>query len=178
MSTEHNEKTISSQVIYQGKVVTLRVDKVALINGMTATREVIIHGGAAAVLAVNKDKEVYFVRQYRKAVEKELLEIPAGKLDPGEEPRACAERELAEETGLVAKEMRLLTAVYTSPGFASEKIYLYLATGLRETNNAQPDEGELLTVQKIPLSSALQMVQSGEITDAKTCLALLLAAEL
>lgn len=178
MTNQFEEKTISSDIIYQGKVVTLRVDQVALADGSTASREVVVHAGAAAVLAVNKNREVYFVRQYRKAVEKELLEIPAGKLDPGETALACAERELAEETGLVAKEMRLLTTVYTSPGFTSEKISIFLATGLKTAGAAHPDEGELLTVQKIPFNHALQMVQSGEITDAKTCLALLLAAGL
>ncbi|MCR3923178.1 MAG: NUDIX hydrolase [Firmicutes bacterium] len=172
------EKTIKSETKYEGKFISLRVDEVILDNGKTATREVVEHPGAAAILAVTKEKEAFFVRQYRKATEKVLLEIPAGKLDPGETPRDCAERELAEEVGMAANDLRLLAAFYTSPGFATERIYVYLATGLKPKTDAKPDEDEILDAQRIPLQEAVQMAKDGEIEDAKTMIALLLAADL
>ncbi|HZK25422.1 MAG TPA: NUDIX hydrolase [Oscillospiraceae bacterium] len=173
-----SEKTISRKTIYEGRIVKLHLDNVALANGKQATREVVEHSGAAAILALNKQKEAYFVKQFRKPVEKELWEIPAGKLEPGESPLACAQRELAEEVGLKANDFRLLSAFYTSPGFASEKIYVYLATGLSVQNEAQPDEDEILEVFLLPLAEAKQMISHGEIEDAKTIVAVLLAVQL
>lgn len=172
------EKTIARKTIYEGKIVTLHLDEVELANGKQAQREVVEHSGAAAVLAINKAKEAFFVRQFRKPVDKELWEIPAGKLEPGESPLACAQRELAEEVGLRAKDFRLLAAFYTSPGFASEKISVYLATGLAAQSEAQPDEDELLEVLSMPLADAEKMIRSGEIEDAKTIIAVLLAVQL
>lgn len=167
------EKTVESRMAYEGRIIRVRVDQVELANGQTATREVVEHGGAVAVVALNANREVYFVRQYRKPVEKELLEIPAGKLEPGEDPRECATRELAEETGMAPGHLKLLASFYTSPGFASEIIYLYLATELVPARAAGPED-ETLQVLCLPLSEALDLVKSGRVEDAKTLVGLLL----
>lgn len=171
------ERTIAREIKYAGKIITVRVDKVELPDGRTASREVVEHPGAAAVLAVNKAKEAYFVRQFRKAVEKELLEIPAGKLEAGEEPHICAARELAEEVGMAAGDLRLLATFYSSPGFTAEKLYVYLATGLHPVSPSAEDD-EFLEPVRLPLAEAVRMARTGEIEDAKTLIALLLAADL
>ena len=171
------ERTIAREIKYAGKIITVRVDKVELPDGRTASREVVEHPGAAAVLAVNKAKEAYFVRQFRKAVEKELLEIPAGKLEAGEAPHICAARELAEEVGMAAGDLRLLATFYSSPGFTAEKLYVYLATGLHPVSPSA-EEDEFLEPVRLPLAEAVRMARTGEIVDAKTLIALLLAADL
>jgi ADP-ribose pyrophosphatase len=168
------EKTVLSRLIYQGKVVSLRVDEVLLPDGSKASREVVEHPGAVAVLAVSDDGEAYFVRQYRQAVAENLLEIPAGKLEPGESPADCAVRELAEEAGVKPRQLRQVAVYYSSPGFTSEKLFIYLASGLDPTEaSQQPDED--LQVLKIPFPEALSMAREGKITDGKTLIALLLA---
>ncbi|MGI6659454.1 MAG: NUDIX hydrolase [Dethiobacteraceae bacterium] len=172
------ERTVSRTTIYEGRIVKLYLDEVELSDGKRASREVVEHSGAAAVLALTKAREIYLVKQFRKPVEKALWEIPAGKLEAGETPLACAQRELAEEVGLQANDFRLLAAFYTSPGFASEKIYVYLATGLSVQNDVQPDEEERLAVRRVPLAAAEQMIRNGEIEDAKTIAAVLLAVQL
>lgn len=171
------EKTIASAMIYRGKIINVRVDEVELENGTMSKREVVEHPGAVAILAVTKDKEAYFVRQFRKPIEKQLLEIPAGKLDPGEEPQACAARELAEETGMAANALRQIAFFYSSPGFASEKLYIYLATGLKPAEVEKPAD-EFLEAFRIPLKQAVEMARKGEIEDGKTLIALLLAADM
>jgi len=171
------EKTITSQYIYHGKIINLRLDEVLLPDGRKAGREVVEHRGAAAILAVNDAGEVYFVRQYRQAVACELLEIPAGGLRPEESPAACAMRELAEEAGVKPRELRQIACYYSSPGFASEKLYLYLATGL-EPADVLPEADEDLEVCLIPWAEALKMAREGKIADGKTLVALLLAADL
>jgi hypothetical protein len=167
------EKRIKSEYLYKGKIVNLRRDTVRLPNGADATREIVEHGGAAAVLPVTQAGEVIFVKQYRCPFERVLLEIPAGKLDPGEQPTHCAERELLEETGSKAEKMTFLCEIYPSPGCYTEILYLYAAEGL-SYYEASPDEDEFLQVQRIPLEDALKMVNNGEIKDAKTITALLL----
>jgi ADP-ribose pyrophosphatase len=171
------EKTIASKMIYQGKIINLRVDDVALQDGSKSKREVVEHPGAVAILALTDEGDAYFVRQYRKPIEKELLEIPAGKLDDGEEPAGCAARELGEEIGMAADEMKQIACFYSSPGFASEKLYIYLATGLKPVD-VQTPEGEILQAFRLPLLEAVAMARSGEITDGKTLIALLLAADI
>ena len=171
------EKTIATKRIYEGKIINVRVDDVELTNGTLAKREVVEHPGAAAILAITKEHEAYFVKQFRKPLEIELLEIPAGKLDPGENPKECAARELAEEIGMAAKDLRQIAAFYSSPGFASEKLYIFLATGLYPVDVSKPDDEEL-DVVRIPLTNALRMAQNGEIEDGKTLVALLLAARI
>ena len=169
------ETYLSGETIYDGKVVHLEKWQVALPDGGTAVREVVKHVGAAAVVPVDGQGMVTLVRQHRVAIDKMTWEIPAGKLDsPGEDPFVCAVRELEEETGLNAEHWQLLSSVVTTPGFCTERIALYLATGLSQ-HQAHTDPDEFLGVRKIPLNEALAMVDSGEIFDLKSVAALLLA---
>jgi ADP-ribose pyrophosphatase len=161
--------------IYRGKVVHLFVETVTLPNGHTTTLEVIHHPGAAAVVPFFPDGTILMVRQYRHAAGGYLLEIPAGKLDPGEAPEACALRETEEEVGHRAGRLEKLGAILTTPGFTDEIIHLYAGYDLLPTRSAtEPDED--LTVLRLPFEEALGRVERGEIQDAKTMAALLLAA--
>lgn len=126
------EKTIKTEKIFTGKVISLQVEDVELPNGKTSKREIIKHPGAVAVLAVTEENKIVMVEQYRKALDKIIAEIPAGKLEEGEEPSVCAERELEEETGYGCTEMEWLISFYTSPGFADELVHLYIAKGLKK----------------------------------------------
>jgi ADP-ribose pyrophosphatase len=170
------EKQLASDQIYTGKILNLRKDRVRLPDGREAVREVVEHPGAVAVVALDAEKNVYLVRQYRYPVGRILLEIPAGKLDPGEEPLACARRELAEETGLRALEWRLLATFYTTPGFSTELMHLFLATGL-ETFYAEADADEFLELEKLPLKEAINQTLDGTIRDAKSIAGILAAAQ-
>ena len=161
------EKTVSSEKIYEGKIVTLTVDKVAMPEGKTATRELVAHPGGVGVVALTDKQEVILVRQFRKAIEKAILEIPAGKLDPGEDPRTCGIRELEEETGLKAHRFEPLGFIYPSPGFTDEVTYLYLATELYE-GNVHPDPDEYLDILHMPLEETVERIMANEISDAKT----------
>ncbi|MDK2984681.1 MAG: ADP-ribose pyrophosphatase [Clostridia bacterium] len=168
MKTEdYTEKTLQSQYIYKGKIVNLRKDYVELPGGKKSTREIVEHQGAVAVVPITKNNEIIFVKQYRKPVEEVLLEIPAGKLEKGEEPRECAMRELEEETGKKASELHELFHFYTSPGFSNEKLYLFAATNLEDTIQ-NLDTDEILTVHSLSIDKAISMVKNGEIKDAKT----------
>ncbi|MRN53516.1 NUDIX domain-containing protein [Paenibacillus monticola] len=164
-----DEETISTQPIFEGNIITLQVDTVRMPDGNTATREVIKHPGAVAVLALNQNK-MLVVEQYRQPMHRTEVEIPAGKLDKGEDPLAAAHRELQEETGLHSGDMRHLKSFYTSPGFADEIIHMYV------TENAQPgdmslDEDEFLEVSELTLEEAYQYIADGRIADAKTIMA-------
>jgi len=165
------EKTISSRSIFDGKIIKVRVDEVQLPNGKTATREIVHHNGAVAVLAVTQENKIVLVRQYRKPMDRFLLEIPAGKLEGDEDPASCAERELIEETGFKAKEMELIASFYTSPGFSDELVYLYRARGL-VAGEARPDEDEFVEVKYLTLPEAKKSIETGEIKDAKTIMAI------
>ncbi len=169
-----HEKTIESRKVYDGKIIRVRLDKVILPDGREGMREIVEHSGAVAVVPLDHDNRVYFVRQYRKPLEKILLEIPAGRLEPGEDPRDCARRELAEEIGLQPKELRQMAFMYSSPGFSDEKIYLYLARDLVR-HRLENDEGEFLEIESIPLADAVDMVSNGAIEDGKTITGVLLA---
>lgn len=172
---ELRETPLSAQRIYEGKIVTLECWQVRLPNGQNAPREVILHGGACAVVPVDDDGFVTLVRQHRVAVDKVTTEIPAGKLDrPDEDPLCCAKRELEEEAGLRARDWRELTCLLTTPAFCKERIYIYLATGLEKVN-AHLDEDEFLHVLRMPLTKAVELVMDGVICDAKTCAGLLMA---
>lgn len=164
------EKTISSQTIYEGKIVTLKVDQVELPNGKTASREIVTHPGAVAVMAITDDNRMVVVRQFRKPLERTIVEIPAGKLEPGEKPDVCAHRELEEETGYTAREMKHVASFYTSPGFADELIHLYRTDELT-AGEAKPDEDEFVELMHITVEEAQQLIASGEIRDAKTIMA-------
>lgn len=170
----HTEEKLESQTIYQGRIIAVTQDTVRLENGKNAKREVVHHHGGAAIVPVGENGEVYLVRQYRYPMGRELLEIPAGKLEPGEDPRAAAIRELEEECGLTADEIVDLHPVYPSVGYDTEVIHMYLATGLHETK-CHPDEDEFLDRLSYPLDTLVEMVMQGEICDAKTVAGILKA---
>ncbi|MEK3730840.1 MULTISPECIES: NUDIX hydrolase [Paenibacillus] len=163
------ETTLSTNNIFSGKIISLQVDTVRLPNGNTATREVVRHPGAVAVLAL-KDQKMLVVDQYRQPLGRCEVEIPAGKLEPGEDPLEAAKRELEEETGYTCGSIRKLHSFYTSPGFADEVIHLYLAEDLTR-GDMNPDEDEFLEMAEITLEEAYQLIQEERISDAKTILA-------
>ena len=169
-----HEPTLQSERVYQGKVVSLRVDTVELPSGRQTKREIVEHGACTAVVAIDADGDVLLVRQYRKAVEEALLEIPAGNVEPEEEPLECARRELEEETGFGAEKWRELGFFYSSPGFCTEGMRVYLATGLRQAER-EADEDEIIEVVRVPLSSVAETIATGEIRDAKSIAGLLMA---
>lgn len=164
------EKTIKTETIYQGKVIHLHLEEVQLPNGKTASREIVRHPGAVAVIAITPQDKMIFVRQFRKPLDKVILEIPAGKLEKAEDPLECAKRELFEETGYQAGEMSFVHKFYTSPGFADELLYIYEGTNLT-AGVAKPDEDEFVDLVELSLDEAFERIESGEIIDAKTILA-------
>ena len=167
------EKQLKKEYIYKGRIINLRKDEAMLPNGNTALREVIEHPGGVCVAALTDDNEVLFVRQFRYPYSEVVLEIPAGKRDSKtEEPIECGIRELREETGAIAERIIPLGELYPTPGYCGEIIWLYAATGLSFTD-CDPDEDEFLTVEKIPLETAVKMILNGEIKDAKTQTAVL-----
>src|SRR3972149_858261 len=167
---------VSSEVVFEGKVLSLSVDKVRFPTGEIHERETVRHKGAVGIVAVTNDYKVILVEQYRHPVEGALLEIPAGKLDPGEDPLDCVSRELAEETGSTCEKIIKLAEFYTTPGYSDELFYLYLGLGLREGEREEGREEEQdLEVTKVPLDEALLMISSGEIRDGKTIAGLTLA---
>lgn len=168
------EKTVQSEEKFQGRILRLRVDTVELPNGSQSTREIIEHPGGVGVVAVDADDMIYLVRQFRKPYDQVITEIPAGKLDAGEDPRECGIRELSEETGLTAGQFISLGEIYPSPGYAAESLYLYLALDL-SSGIAHLDADEFLEVEKLPLSKAAEMAMSGELKDAKTVVGILKA---
>lgn len=169
------EKTLDNSVVYDGKILKLVLKDVLLPNGKTAKREVVAHSGGVGVIALTKDDGILLVKQFRSPYEKTVIEIPAGKKEPGEDPLECGKRELLEETGFTAEEFIPLGELYPSPGYCGEIIHLFLAIGLNKSNQ-NLDEDEFLTVLKIPFSEALDMVMSGEICDSKTMVAILKTA--
>ncbi|NOU97639.1 NUDIX domain-containing protein [Paenibacillus sp. LMG 31456] len=168
-SNKYEETTLSSQPIFQGRVVSLQVDTVRLPNGETATREIIRHPGAVAVLALIEDR-MLVVEQYRKALGKSQVEIPAGKLEPEEDLVEAAKRELEEETGYRAESLKHLSSFYTSPGFADEILHLYVAEHL-EKGEVHLDEDEFLDCESITLEQAQQYIREQRISDSKTIMA-------
>ncbi|MDR3217030.1 MAG: NUDIX hydrolase [Clostridiaceae bacterium] len=166
------EKTIKKNTVYSGKIINLRRDDVLLPNGNTAVRELVEHPGGACILAV-KDGLVYFVEQFRYPYGETLLELPAGKLEYGENPEHAALRELTEEVGLKAERAELVTTVYPTPGYNNEKLYLFRAEGLSEAP-VHPDDDEFLNIIKLPVSEALAMIKSGKLRDAKSIILLLM----
>ena len=167
------EKTLHTEKIYEGKIIDLQVDEVSLPNGKTSKRELIKHPGAVAVIALTEEGKIVMVEQYRKALEKSIVEIPAGKLEKGEEPRKTAERELEEETGYGCKNMNHLISFYTSPGFADELVHLYIAEEIYKMENASDaDEDEFVELLEISLEEAKQMIENKQIYDAKTAYAI------
>ncbi len=171
---EYIENKISSEDIFKGRIVHLHVDEVELIDGSRAKREIVEHDGGVTVIPVDDDGNVYCVRQYRYAFGESIIETPAGKLEKGEDPFECAKRELSEETGFTARQYIYLGEFYPSPGYCHEKLYAYLALGLKK-GEAHLDEGEFLDVVKMPLDKLHDMVMNNELYDAKTIIAILKA---
>ncbi len=166
------EKTVSTSYLYRGKIINVRQDRVKDAQGKEAFREVVEHPGAVAVLAVNQNNEAILVRQHRQPAEEVLLEIPAGKLEPNEEPLECARRELVEEAGLNAGSWQELACFYTSPGFCDEIIYLFLAERLVQGEAATIDPEENIREEAVALPEAVKMIADGRIKDGKTIIAL------
>jgi len=166
---------MSVREVYTGRIIELRLEDAELPNGKSITLEVVHHPGAAAIVALDAHGEVTLLRQWRHAAGGYIWEIPAGTLAPGEAPEACARRELREETGLVAAEWMGLGSILTTPGFCDERIHLFLARDLSD-DAQQLDQDEVLTVSRTPLAKALEMVDGGEIEDAKSIAALHRAA--
>ncbi len=164
---ELEEKRLSSEEIFDGVAIHLFRDEILLPNGNKGVREVVRHPGAVCVLPLTEDGEVIFVNQFRYALNKVTLEVPAGKLEKGEDPTEAALRELSEETGIEAKKIVPMGALYTTPALMDEIIYMYIATDLSQ-GEQHLDEDEFVNAIKIPLDKAVEMVMNGEIRDAKT----------
>ncbi|MGB9779423.1 NUDIX hydrolase [Caldanaerobacter sp.] len=166
------EETVSSKRIFEGKIINLRVDEVKLPNGKVTTREVVEHPGGVSIVAVTNEGKLLLVKQYRKPAEEILLEIPAGKLEKGEDPKECAKRELSEETGYEAGYLKHLLTFYTTPGFSNEKMYLYFAKDLKKVK-VHPDEDEFLEVVEYSPEELWQMILKNMIKDSKTVIGVL-----
>ena len=171
---------VSSRRVYTGRVINLDVDQVRFPDGSIGELEMIRHPGASAVVPflsdpTGDDPQVLLIRQYRYAANGYMYEIPAGRLDDGEEPATCARRELKEETGCTAERVEHLYTLYTTPGFTDERIHLFMAVGLTRGETGH-EADEFMEIETIPLSKALAMIAAGEIQDAKTALGLLFAA--
>jgi len=165
-------KILKSEMAFKGGHIQVRVDRVIEPAGHETTREIVIHPGAVCIVARPGDDDVILIRQYRHSTGGELLEIPAGGLEPGEDPLEAARRELEEETGYSASTIIQRASFWTTPGFTTEYMWLYEATGLEKTQT-NPDEDEVIEVDIVKVADALQMVRDGQIRDAKTILGLL-----
>lgn len=166
------EKTIHSEPIFKGKVISLKVDNVILPNGKESKREIVNHPGAVAIIPITDEGKIILVEQYRKALERSIIEIPAGKLEQGESPELTARRELEEETGFGCHELTYVQSFATSPGFADEIIHLYVAKQLYKIEEkAELDEDEFVSLMEVSLEEAEQMVREQQIFDAKTAFA-------
>ena len=165
-------KTLSSQQIYQGRAVKLRVDTIEKPDGRKTTREIVEHADCVAVIPLDEQKNVVMVRQYREAVDKTLLEIPAGGIDPGEDAVESVRRELQEEIGLLPQKIERIGGFYSTPGYCTEYLYLYLATDLKPSQ-LKAEDTEDIEVVRVPLSEIPALIASGDICDAKSIAGLL-----
>ena len=161
------EVTLSNEPLFQGKVIRVERQTVQLPDKSVSTREIVRHTGGACIVAIDEHHCIYLIRQYRKALDCELLELPAGKLEAGEDPCDCAARELKEETGFTADHLESLGSIYPTPGYCDESIFIYLATGL-EAGPQDLDPGEFLSVIRLPFKEAYAAAIEGRIQDAKT----------
>lgn len=166
------EKTLSSREIFAGRAVKLRVDTVKLPDGRETTREIVEHENCVAIIALDDTDNVLLVKQFRKPVEKELLEIPAGGIDPGETPEDAIRREMREETGFLPREVKKLGGFYSSPGFCTEYLYLYLAADL-VSKPLKAEDTDGITLLRVPLSEIPGLIASGAVIDAKSIAGLL-----
>lgn len=170
------EKTIKSKMIYEGKIINLRVDEVETVSGKPSSREIVEHDGGVAVAAFTDEKKLIMVRQYRKAAGEVLLEVPAGKQEKGELPEITAIRELKEETGYTAKKIEKLATLYASPGYCQELLHLFLCTDMT-CGDTEFDESEAIEIAAYAIPELIEMIASGEIKDAKTVAAIFLAKQ-
>lgn len=171
---DFEEKTIERKEIFKGKIIDVYLDDVALPMGGNSKRELVFHHGGVGIIPITAENKMIMVKQFRKPLEKVVLEIPAGKIDPGEgqQPEKTASRELEEETGYRTDNLMYISEMYLSPGFSNEKLYIYLATDLVKVENPRPqDEDEVLELYELTLAEAKQAIQDGEICDAKTIFA-------
>ena len=167
------EKTLSSEYVFRGKVIDVKRDDILVSNGHKSIREVVEHSGGVVILAI-KEGKILTVNQFRYPIKTTSIELPAGKLEPNEDPDFAAKRELEEETGYTAKNWKSLGYIYTSVGFCNEKLYLYLATDL-EYKQVNPDEDEIIEPKEYPIKEVFEMIDNGTINDAKTICAILRA---
>lgn len=168
-----NEKTISSEYLYKGKIINLRKDHVEIVSGKTSYREIVEHNGGVGLVALTEQGKMVLVRQYRKAIDQDILEIPAGKIEKDEEPMTAAIRELKEETGYTANNIKLIGKIYPSVGYTTERIYLYLCTELTP-GETDFDESEAIEIEEFDLEELYEMSLAGKIEDGKTLAAILL----
>jgi len=171
-----SEKTLTSQIIYDGRAVKLRVDTVQTADGRQTTREIVEHADCVAVVAVDADDNVLLVNQFRKPVERELLEIPAGGIDAGEDAETAVRRELQEEIGYLPQRIERLGGFYSAPGYATEYLYLYLATDLTPSQ-LYAEDTESIEVVRVPIKQVPDLINSGRICDAKSIAGLLAFVE-
>jgi ADP-ribose pyrophosphatase len=167
-----SERILRSEYLYRGSIIKLRLDQARLENQNVVSREIVEHPGAVAIVAIDQASRVLLVRQYRAGAARETLEIPAGTLKEGEDPALCATRELKEETGYSAAQWEPMGSFFSSPGFCTERMFLFLARDLT-AGMAAPEEDELITVEWLPLAQALDAIERGEIVDAKSMVGLL-----
>ena len=171
------EKTLSSRLIYDGQVVKLRVDTVRLPGGRETRREIVEHGDCVAIVAIDGKNNVLLVNQFRQPVEKELLEIPAGGIDPGEDPLTAVRREMQEETGYLPQKVERLGGFYATPGYGTEYMHLYLATDLTPSQ-LYAEDTESIKLVRVPISQIPSLITSGRICDAKSIAGLLIYSSL
>src|SRR5699024_6014570 len=171
---QFEEKTITREEVFEGNLISLHVDKVKLPNEKTSTREIVKHPGAVAVIPVTQEGKIVMVKQYRKPLERSLVEIPAGKIEPDEPPEKTAIRELEEETSYTTESLTYVTSFYTSPGFADEIIHLYFTDDLTLLEEkVEGDEDEFIEIVELTLEEAEQYIQEKKIYDAKTAYAVM-----
>ena len=173
---ELKETRIDGETKYNGVIVNVYLDRAELINGDIVKREVVDHPGGVGILPIDDELNCYMVKQFRYPIGQEILEIPAGKLERGEDHYVCAVRELSEETGFSADNFKYFGKTVLSPGYSTELLHIYIATGLH-AGQSHPDEDEFLNVVKYPLKELKSMVMSGEISDAKSIIAILVASD-
>ncbi|MGO1470671.1 MAG: NUDIX hydrolase [Tissierella sp.] len=173
----YEEKTMKSDKVYEGKILNLKVDTVEMPDKKYSKREIIEHSGGVAMIALTSNDSLILVKQYRKAVEDFLIELPAGKLELNEEPRETAIRELKEEIGMESNKLTYLSEFYTSPGYCNEKIHLFLAEDLKKGDFEQ-EEGEFLEVLEFNIDELVKMVKMGDIIDSKTIIGIFIAKEI
>ena len=174
---DYYEKTIKSEPIYEGSIINVERMTVELPNQKIAYRDIVRNAGASAIIPITEDGYIILVEQFRKPVESISLEIPAGKLDHGEDPLECAIRELKEETGYVADHIKKILTLHPTPAYADEVLHIYMATGL-SLGDACPDEDEFITTKKYKIGEIIKMIEDGTIKDSKTVSSVLFAARL